>query len=283
MNTLRLFLILSYCLLNCYVYGTSVTNDIDTLHKKAVSLQKEGKFKAAFKIYKKNLTLQKSDMTKGREFRARTNRNVGMCLREINEFQKAEEYLNQAIDEYLSIIKDEASTQNYNRLGVCFQNRSLVIMHKGEFEKAKYDAQEAILWFRKADKTVNEISTLGILADICHDTKDFTAAKERCFEALKKSEKVEFFSNELLANIYHKIAMNYEYGEGDYHEAARYYLKSIELTEDSMYLAKTLNNLAFVYLKDENFLKAKNYLNQTIQLKKQIQNHAPKSHHQPHQ
>ncbi len=273
MNILRLFFTLFYCAWISGVYGNPVTEHIDTLHKEAVGFYLDQQYEAAFEMFDKNLKLQKSDTTKGAEFWARTYRNAGMCLLEINEFQKSEEYLNKAIDEYLSIIKKEVSPENHNRLGVCFQNRSLAIMYKGEFEKAIYDAQEAITWFRKANKKVNEIRTLSNLANIYLDTRDFDLAKEKCFEALKKSQKVEDFDNELLAKIYHTLALVYQNEGKDYEESAKYYVKAIRLTTDSLNLAKTLNNLGNVYLENKQFTKSQNYFNNTIKLKQQIQNH----------
>ncbi len=271
MNTLRLLLTLFCCIWASAAHSISV---IDSLHEDAVGLYKNNQFEKAFRAFDKNLSLQKNDNTKGTEFWARTYRNAGACLLELYQLEKAEEYFNKAIDGYLLIIKGETSLENYNRLGVCFQKRADVMMYKGEFEKAIYDAKEAITWFRKANKKISEIGTINILANIYHDTKYFNLAKEKCFEALEKSKEVEGFSgNILLTDIYHTLALNYEYGEEDYNEAAKYYLKAVELTEDSIALSKTLNNLAFVYLKDKNFTKAKDYLNQTIQLKQQIQNH----------
>jgi len=266
MNTLRLFLILFCCVRISCVYGTPVTENIDTLHKKALSLYGNNQYEAALKLFDKNLILQKSDTTKNVEFWARTHRNAGMCLLKLHQLQKAGEYLTQAIDKYLLIIENEPSSQNYNRLGVCFENRSFTTMHKGEFEKAIYDAQEAIFWFRKADKIVNEIRALIILANIYLDTKNFDTAKEKCFEALKKSRKVKNFSDESLVIIYHTLALIYQTEAKDYNESAKYYTKSIELTKDSIVLAKTLNNLGNVYLENENFPKAKDYFLQPTKI-----------------
>jgi len=277
MNTLHLFLILFCYVWTSCLYGASVTEDVEKLHKKAISLQQDGKFEAAFKIYEKNLTLQKSNTINEREFKARTRRNAGVCLFQINEFQQSEQYFNKAIAEYVSIIKEEkeTSTQNYKRLGSCFYHRSLINKHRGEFEKAVYDAQEAIFWFRKAEHQMHEIRAMNILAATYNRYQKFNLAKETCFQALKKSHNVKHFNQKTLATIYHTLALAYQEGVKDYNEAAKYYLKSLELTKDSVDLAKTLNNLALVHLKDKDFPKAKDYLNQTIQFKKQIQNHAP--------
>jgi len=281
MNTLRLFFILFCCTWASGVYSTSI---IDSLHREALNLYRNQEYETAFKIFDKNLTLQKSDTTKETEFWTRTYLNAGACLLKSHRLEKAEKYLNKAIDEYLLIVKRQTSSKNYNRLAACFENRAQVMVHKGEFEKAVYDAKEATIWYNKTNKKVAEIRTIYLLSNIYLDAKKIDLAKQKCFEALKKSQSVKEISDKLLADIYHTLAMNYEYGEQDYKKSAKYYLKSIELTEDPVYLAKTLNNLAFVYLKDKNFPKAKDYLNQTIQLKKQIQNKIlPKIHHQPHQ
>jgi len=272
MNTLRLFLILFCCI---WAFNAHSISLVDSLHKEALSLFGDGQHEAALKIFEKNLTLQKNDTTKETEFWTRTYRNTGLCLLKLHRYQKAEEYLNKAIDEYLLIIKEEASPKNYNRLGVCFENRSLAIMHSGEFEKAIYDAQEAILLFRKADKKVNEIRALGILANIYDVTKNFNLAKEKCFNALKRSQEIEGFSDKLLADIYHTLALVYKNEGKDYDESAKYYAKAIAFTKDSTALAGTLNNLANVYLENKNFSKSEDYLNQAIQLKQQVQKHRP--------
>lgn len=271
MNNLHLFLILFCCTWSSYIYGNSV---IDSLHKEALNLCSKHQYEAAFKIFDKNLTLQKEDKTKGKEFLARTYRNAGSCLLKLHRLQKAEEYLNKAIDEYLLILKKETSPINCNRLGICFENRARVMMYKGEFEKAIYDAKEAAIWFNKINNKVNEIRILCLFADIYHDTKNFDIAKEKCFEALKKSWEVEDFSHKLLSDIYHTLALIY-HSEKKYPErAAEYYLKSMEYMEDSVDLGKTLNNLALVYLESRDFSKSQGYLNQTMRIKQQIQNHS---------
>ncbi len=263
------YILIIFALIGC---SSLVGSPIDSLHRKATNLYLDGYYADAYFVYKKNITIQQENEDADKEFMARTHRNIGMCLVALNQIDKAEQHLNQAIKGYNEVLVDNRENTNYkrmvNRLGVCYQHLSLAMLNKGDYAEAVNTSQQALTQFELADRTTNIIRINNILANIYIESGDLDKAEKTCLDAIKQYTTPDSDPN-LLADIYNTLAIVYE-NQADYKKAERYYKKAIELTDYEMDLARTYGNLAVVSTALKDYTTSKKNLDKALKIKQKV-------------
>jgi len=270
---LRFFLPV-FCWVLCVA---AVGSPIDSLNKEATYLYLDGYHADAYFIFKKNLDIQEQQENPDEEFLTRTHRNMGMCLVELNQIDKAEKHLNQAVDGYRQIITKNKDSLAYkkmiNRLGVCYQHRARAMRRKGDFQRAIDDVQQALTQFQIVDKTNNIVRMNNILANIYIDKQENEKAQKQCESTIEKYLS-EDISSEALADIYHTLAVSYLF-QNKYKQAVKNYNEALKFTEHPADSASTFNSVGFAYLKMGDVKNSEKYLTKGLLSRQQINDNNP--------
>ncbi len=269
---LRVFLLV-FCLALCIA---CIGSPVDSLHRTATSLYVNGYYTDAYLIFNKNLTIQEQQEHPDNEFLARTYRNIGMCLLELNQLKKAEKHLDQAVSRYQQIIeqnKGNSNDKNRNRLGVCYQHRARTMRRKGDFKRAADDAIQALSQFKLVNKVNNVARVNNILANIYIDTREYERAKILCETSIAEYESRDVDRN-ALADIYHTLAIA-NIKKTEYRQAIKAYKEALKFTGHPVDSAITYSSIGLTYLQIGDLVKSEKYLDKGLEIKQKANNNNP--------
>ena len=267
MYPLRILIVFLLTIYASLVY--SQPNEVSDLSGEGLELYLNGNYADALKKFKQSLSLQEKDSQADKEMIARTYRNMGMCQLELNLLNKAQQNLDEAIDRYSTIIKNDTILNT--RYAFCHRHRARIFLRKGDFTKAIDDSNTAIELFKKINELNNEAAVWNLLANIYIDTQEYERAKECCEIAIAKCQ-ADLDINPL-ADIYHTLAI-INRRQNNYKQAIDNYNNALKFTKNSSGFAKTYNSIGFAYLKMGNLVESESYLNRGLKIKKVVSNNS---------
>jgi len=275
-----LFTIFICCLFCNFSYGQEISDEDYKKHKKALTLEKLDLQKALEK-YKENIVIFKAKSANSpqyRELTARSYLNAGNCLRKLELMNDASEKFDEAINRYNKVIArdlDNFSIKNkkkiHGRLGHVYYNYSRVVLEQGDIKRAKDFNEQALQMYEQADYC--KAKALNHNAIILYLELDYKTGTSYGKKALKVFDDCGNLPFNVKADILHTIAVGH-IGLQEYDTAIDKYSKVLKYTENSLDSAKTLLNIAFIYIEKKDLKRAKKLLNQSLEIRKRIANQA---------
>jgi len=189
--------------------------------------------------------------------------NLGRIYYNLGDFQKALEYLFQAVKISAEIQDEDRLGQIYNDIGMC--HRSM-----GDF-------REALIYHKKAKeiyKGNNDLSGYSRSLNnigICQFSLNEDGADSLFKLSLELYEKVNV--REGIAMSMNNLAIFYS-SRGEYKEAKKYFSTSLGILRNlnnNTAVQMCLNNLGKLYLLQGNYPLAERYLDSSMEMNKQIQ------------
>ena len=151
------------------------------------------------------------------------------------------------------LISCESNVKNHSSYINSF-NKAEFYFETGKYDSAFYYYQKTKLFCESQNDLNNIIYPVLMMSEIQRLKNDFSGCEETVTEALKyiKSDTKKSYSTFVYNNL--GLAL---LEQSNYNEASKYYQKSLEITSDELSRCIINNNIAYNYIKQENYKKAK--------------------------
>ncbi|GIV41288.1 MAG: hypothetical protein KatS3mg034_0598 [Vicingaceae bacterium] len=189
--------------------------------------------------------------------------NTGFYYRTHDQNDKAEFY-------YLAALKIQQLLEDNKKLAITYNNLGTLYNSRGDYGKAA----EYLFQAAKLNETIGDSLMQGYcllnLAMVYENLHDYELAFDNCLKAINIFESLDKLS--LLAIAYNNLG-NLYFSKELYEQAKKYFIKSYELRKKYQLpdIEKTLINLALIYLHQNDAIKAKYFLKQVFQDKKNFE------------
>ncbi len=169
-------------------------------------------------------------------------KNIGILLRNVNEFDKANHYFSEALEVFTKLNLENKIINTYRSISLC------KIKEKNYASALKY-ANQALTKATNAhdDKYINII--LNLLGMIYYYKGDYTTARNNYFNSIKNTDHLEN-KTEILGMAYNNIGETFR-EQGDYEKALEYFKESLSkklVLNNPPLVATTLLNIGKLYL-----------------------------------
>lgn len=155
-----------------------------------------------------------------------------------------------------SLFSCESNVKNHPSYINSF-NKAELYFETGKFDSAFYYYQKTKLFCESQNDLDNIIYPILMMSEIQRIKNDFSGCEETVTEALQyiKSDTKKSYSTFIYNNL--GLAL---LEQSNYNEAIKYYQKSLEITSDEVSRCIIKNNIAYNYIKQKKYDKAKTVL-----------------------
>ncbi len=166
---------------------------------------------------------------------------------------------NLALEHYFESVRFSELTNYKLGQAKAYYNIANLYFALQEYDKSEKYIEQSHKFFTELKDSSNLAKLYGVMAAIYNETKGSREAIDIRLYALKNYN--AHFDDYLLQQYYFNLGHSYVTYKAD--SALLYFDKTLALfplTQDSSYLPFTYNSVGFIYLKQKNFNKAKEYL-----------------------
>ena len=171
---------------------------------------------------------------------ARTLRSLGRAYGRFRQYDRAYEYMSEAISRYRDL--GDVSGQAHSATSY-----AEILEHEGRYAEALVMAQEAYGLSRSIDNPRAEGQALSVVGDLYAQMGEYGRAIEVCQQALDRYIEIDYFHGQ--AAVCDSLGVAYQ-SLGNHHEALAHYRRALELLEETgerFYVAIVLSHLGDAY------------------------------------
>lgn len=164
-------------------------------------------------------------------------------------------------------IENGKYSNDSNTVAIC--NELAYLYRNTNIDSALFFANNAWDISLATDNTEGQILSLIRKSALLHRQNKFDQALSLLFKAIKLLDQHPHTKHR--ATAYNTVGIIYK-KQGFFKEAIKYYIKSLNITQDKKTKASVLNNIAIVHGKLHDYNKALNYFMQSLEIEKNLHN-----------